>query len=462
MRAILFLLLLSSCTFGPHFRRPCLESPVEFENATCAQMEQEPYILWWEIFDDPLLNNLIACAVDQNFDVAIAEKKILQARGELLATRSVLYPTLITAFNAARYVVSNSFPLLTLATQFNSFNLGFDAFWELDLFGSLRKTAEASKWSMESKIEKKRHVTVTLIAELARAYIELRNFQGQLNASKKKQQLKTNLVELMELKRSQNLANTTEIAGLKQDVLVTKTEISSLEEAISKTMNQIEMMLGQLPGSIHEQLAAPAPVPSVPSIPEVGLPSELLCRRPDVRFAEKKLAQAMASSGAAVANFFPKFDLLGTAGFVASAIRDLFADGSRNSMGTGITYWPLFDAGRSIGAYKTSKAQEAEALCEYAKIVLTSFHDVENALKAYNEEKKRYTYYQEITEKNGVIVQNMSQLSTEGLLAKEEVYKKQLGQVEAEKNQKISQAHLIEDVIAIYKALGGGWEAFCD
>lgn len=461
MKILCILLILTGCALGPRYKRPDVAMPSSFE---CNANTNEPWVCWWRQLGDPLLDSLIERTVACNLDLKKAEAAAQKARGKYIMTQALLWPYINAVFNPARWELSNNFPFVTVAQNFNTFDFAFDATWEIDIFGKNHRLSQSRYAAYEAHVEYSRNVMITLIAEMARTYINLRSYQAQLANARQIENIQNSLLCLVQNKYQQNLASEIDLENAKKEIYKTQASITVLEQAILESVNGIALIVSELPGDLECELCQPMSLPALPDCLPVGLPSDLLCRRPDIREAERKLEAAVAEVGYSVADFFPQFDLTANVGFFSTKFGSLFNNGNQNQIYAGNILFPLFRGGELVGQYKAAKAEQCEALYNYVNVVLTAFHDVDNALTAYRHEKERYTALHEAVNTQQVIGTKVLALEEQGLVAQKELLENQLALIALENDEVQSHAKRVINFISLYKALGGGWspDCFCD
>jgi NodT family efflux transporter outer membrane factor (OMF) lipoprotein len=340
----------------------------------------------------------------------------------------------------------------------NLFKTGFDAVWELDIFGGTRRSIEAAQATLAASIEDRHSVLVTLLGDVAKNYIDLRGLQRRLAVAQANLQAQQDTLDLTKIRFDAGLASDFDVALAEGQVKTTAAQIPTLQTALKQTAYRIDILLGTEPGASSSELAKDAPIPALPPEARVGLPADLLRRRPDIRFAERQLAAATAQVGAATADLYPKFFLLGSIGLQSISASDWLSGPSRFwSIGPTIT-WPVFDAGKIRANIEIRNAQQEQALRLYEKSVLTGFEDVENALVNYGNEQTRYRSLLEATAANRRAVQLANDLYTQGLVPFLDVLVAQRTLYTSESDLAVSEASLASNLVALYKALGGGWE----
>src|SRR6266511_979374 len=461
------LVLLAGCAVGPDYREPKLAVPSGWQEAQQKGVDIRPVEMtrWWATFNDPLLNSLVERAVQSNFDVRIAEARIREARASRAVTASGLWPTLDVSASYSRNRTSeNALALGSLAPQGGGnleqdlFKTGFDASWEIDVFGGVRRAVEAADATIAASVESRRDVLVTLLGDVAKNYIDLRGFQRRLAVARANLKAQQDTLDLTRIRFQAGLTNDLDVAQAEAQVSTTAAQIPTLESSLKQAAYSLDLLLGLTPGALWNELAHETTIPSLPPEVLVGLPSDLLRRRPDIRFAERQLAAATAQIGAAMADLFPKFSLTGVAGLQSISASDWFTGRSRYwSVGPTIS-WPIFDAGRIRANIEIRNAQQEQALNQYEKAMLAAFGDVEKSLVSYSREQVRQRSLAEAVASNRRAVEMANELYVRGLNDFLNVLDTQRSLYAAENDLAQSEATMAANLVALYKALGGGWE----
>lgn len=467
-------LLLSSaaCNVGPDFREPDTRVAESFAGAAAEASRavashptpEPPPEQWWTTFGDPLLNSLVERAVQANPDLLLAAARVREARARRgIASTAGLPMVDVGAAYSRTHTSDNAFdfspaPGVSLGQTTDLYQVGFDAVWELDVFGGARRTLEAADADLAAGIESRRDVLVSLLAEVARNYLELRAAQGQAAIGRENLSAQSETLDLTRIRFQAGLASDLDVARSEAQVQTTAALIPALESAEQQAMHRLAVLLGQEPNALKAELTPIAPIPPAPPTVPVGLPSDLLRRRPDVRRAERELAAATARIGVATAELFPSFTLTGSAGREAVHAGDLDDNDSRAwTIGPGLR-WPLLDWGRIRDAVDVQSAQEEQAFFAYQQVVLTSLREVEDALVGFTKQQQRRDALQAAVTSNRRAVDMANLLYKQGstdflsvLQAQRDLYLTEEALVES--GQRVS-----EQMVALYKALGGGWE----
>lgn len=466
------LLFAVGCTVGPSYQRPDLSMPLTWKEARESGVDTRSAELaqWWTAFNDPLLNSLIERAVQSNLDVRLAEARIREARALQAITAAGAWPTVDVSGSYARNRISKnalSFPSPAGGApsagpggdlEHNLFKTGFDASWEIDLFGGVRRSVEAAEANVDASVEDRRDALVTLLGDVANNYIDLRGLQRRLAVAHASLKSQEEILDLTRVRYRAGLANDLEVAQAEAQVATTAAQIPTLESSLRRAAYRLDVLLGLEPGALSAELSNEALIPALPPEVLVGLPSELLRRRPDIRRAERQLAAATAQIGAATADLFPKFLLTGSGGLQSFSASDWFTSGSRFwSVGPTVR-WPIFDAGRIRANIEVRNAQQEQALRRYEKTVLTALQEVESSLVNYSKEQARHRSLVEAVTANRRAVEVANELYLRGLGDFLNVLDAQRSLLLAESDQAQSEATMASNLVSLYKALGGGWK----
>jgi len=452
---------LSGCLVGPDYKKPQLDMPTNY--AEQPQIKQAR--TWWNSFNDPELNSLLERAVKANTNLLAAESRIRQARAVYTETASQEYPGLTATGAYSRSRPSQNAPSVTGAegpnvASMDNFQAGFDAAWEIDVFGGVRRTIEAAGYNVEASIEDRRDAMVTLLAEVARAYIDLRGFQRQLGITQENIKAQRDTLELTKTKQRAGLSSDLDVAQSEALVYQTESTMPTLETGIRQSAYLIAILLAEEPMALDKELLTSEPIPNsdVPGIP-LGLPSDLLRRRADVRRAERQLAAATANIGVAVAQLYPQFSLTGSLGLQSGNSKDFFSWPSRYwSIGPSVS-WPVLDWGKIQASIKVQNELAEQAFLTYKQAVLNSLQDVDNSLVAYTRERQRQTSLVGAVDANKRAVELSLKLYTKGgLIDFLTVLDAERQLFAAQDALAQSQHDAVADLVSLYKALGGGWE----
>jgi multidrug efflux system outer membrane protein len=467
--AFSLLILLSGCAVGPDFKRPESAVPAQWSAAAppAATMPQtkadEVLARWWTVFDDPVLNDLIERAGAANLDLKLAEARVRQARATKGIAAGGLGPTLDAsgAYQRSRTPL-NARTSTHAGVTTDLYQAGFDAGWEIDIFGGRRRNLEAAEADLQAAVESHRDVMVIVIAEVARDYIQLRAYQQQLVITRQNLAAQQHSAKLTRERFKGGFVSGLDVANADAQTATTAAQIPLLESSARQTIYSLSILLGEPPAALDAELsptgAIPAPGPAVPAVP-IGVPSDLLRRRPDIRQAEAQIHAATARIGVATAELFPKFTIAGSAGFQSINFGSLFDWVNRFwSVGPSVT-WHLFQSGSLRAGVEVQKALQEQEFIIYRQTVLNALQEVENALIASTKEQTHRDALISAVAANRKAVSLAETLYTEGqtdfinvLQAQQSLYSTQDALVQ-------SNAAVSTDLVALYKALGGGWDS---
>ena len=449
----------TGCMVGPDYHRPAVPVPQHWSEAAEATMPAASApSRWWTAFNDPELDSLVDRATAANLDVASAEARIRESRANRTIATAALYPSLDSSGSFTRSIESEHAGARS-SKPTDTYQLGFDASWELDVFGGTRRSIEAARANVEAASFDLGDVVLTLLGDVARNYIDLRGFQRQLDVARKNLASQQDTLELTRARYQGGMASDLDVARAEAQVETTAAGIPTLETSYKDTVHRLGVLLGEAPGALSDELAATRPIPVAGAELPPGLPSDLLRQRPDIRRAERQLAAATANVGVATADLYPKFSLTGSAGLESISASDFFTGGSKLwSFGPTIT-WPVFHGGQIVATIEVRNAQEQQAFLTYRQTILTALEDVENAIVAYTRERsRRETLVAEVAS-NQRAVELATALYSRGLSDFLDVLDAQRNLLQAQNDLAQSETSVSTDLVALHKALGGGWDA---
>jgi outer membrane protein, multidrug efflux system len=467
---LVLLASISGCMVGPTYRPPQVAVPAAWSEGppNGAKARTAAIARWWTTFKEPMLESLIARAIQSNLDLRTAAARVREARALRGVTAADLWPTIDVSGSYTRQRSSeNAFTLPSGAvsgaasgrnlTQ-DLFQTGFDASWEIDLFGGVRRAIEAADADLAASQEALRDTLVSLLAEVARNYVEVRGLQRRLAIAQENITSQQETLALTRARFTAGLTSELDVAQAASQLATTQSQVPTLETSLKQGLHRLGVLLGQEPGALLTELSTAAPIPTAPPDVPVGLPAELLRRRPDVRQAERQVAAATARIGVAVADLFPKLSSTGTLGLESVKLADLATAGSRFwAIGPTLS-WPIFDAGRIRANIAVQDARTDQQLTTYEQTVLTALEEVENALVAYSREQVRHARLADAVEANRRAVALSNELYLRGLGDFLNVLDSQRALFASESDLAQSEATVSTNLVALYKALGGGWE----
>jgi NodT family efflux transporter outer membrane factor (OMF) lipoprotein len=453
---------LSGCTVGPDYKRPDSPTPqgwAGLDGTTAASQpngEAPDLTTWWAQFNDPLLTSLIERADAGNLSIAQAQERIRQARAARTVAASGLYPS-VSADAAATRTRSNITG--TQSSTTNLFRAGFDATWEIDIFGGTRRGVEAAASQIESAYFDRQSTLVTVNAEVAAAYFTLRGAQRQLAVARENLAAQQQTLQVTQERFDAGFVTTLDVANAKAQVGQTASQIPTYDALVHSSAYAISVLLGQMPEELLAELTPDQALPKMPGAVPVGLPSDLLLRRPDIRKADADLHTATANIGVAVADQYPKFSLTGSFGTQGGTVASLGTVANRFwSIGPAVSV-PLFTGGRVQGNIEQARAIADQSTLAYRATVLTALQDVETSLINFTREQQRREALAESEAASEQAVATATDLYSAGktdflnvLTAQGQLYVTQTALAQSE-------TAVGTDLIALYKALGGGWTA---
>lgn len=469
---------------------------------------------WWTVFNDPELDRLIERAVKGNLDLQQAQSRVRQARYQEMIAGADFYPTVNVdgGYNHARGSKNVIIPPGAFGSSFSSgsapasaapqgrimpldqtaggnlnsqggstggaiagpesplgqgglpgvttdvYQVGFDASWEIDVFGGTRRGVEAASADTAAAIEDQRSVMVSLLAEVARNYVELRGYQRQLVIAQQNLAIQQDTLELTKSKYQSGFVTDLDVVRQEDQVARTTAQIAPLEAQIDQSIHDLGILLGQDPNSLMAELSKNQPIPPVPGLVPVGIPSELLRRRPDIRRAERQIAAATARIGVATADLFPKFTITGLLGLDSTKPKNLFNYSSYYySLVPGVS-WPIFDAGRIQNNIHVQNELERQAVLAYEQTVLEALKEVEDSLATYRtEQARRLALIDSVTASRQALHLAREQYQ-QGVIDFLTVLDTERSLLDAENALAQSDLSVSDDLVSLYKALGGGWE----
>jgi outer membrane protein, multidrug efflux system len=418
---------------------------------------------WWMAFNDPNLNALIGQAATANHDLRLATARFWEARARRAAAGAGEYPDINLGAGYSRNRASrnawpyNAFDVPGFPWEANTYRIGFDASWEIDVFGAVRRGVEAANADLEASVEDRRAVLVSVMAEVTRNYIELRGLQQQLEIAERNLQAQRQTLELTMEQARKGVATQLDVSRAAAQVSTTEAGLPQLRNLQWHAMHRIALLVGQQPGSLVDTLSPIKPVPTPPAKIATDVPSELLRRRPDIRRAERELAAATARVGVATADLYPRFSLTGSFGFESSdAARLLNSDSKSFGFGPSV-HLPLFDAGSLRAIVDVRDAQQQQALVRYEQTVLRALGEVHDALTAFVTEQDRRTSLQAAVKANTDSAQLAEGLYRQGMTDFTSVLDAQRQLYRSQEELLQSETNVATSLVALYKALGGGW-----
>ncbi len=469
----LFLALLPGCTswseyihngfkVGPNYRRPAAPVAEQWIDATDPAVSSSPAndAAWWQTFNDPTLNELVQVAYQQNLSLRVAGLRILEARAQLGIAVGGLFPQsqeasggytrIGTSKNGRQGAFGNRF--------YDDWNVGTSLGWELDFWGRFRRAIEAADANLDASIENYDDVLVLLLAEVAQRYIEIRTTEQRLEYAHKNVEIQKGSLRLADLKFRNGVTTRLDVTQGQSNLSQTEALIPPLEAAHRQATNQLCILLGIPPRKLEDVLHGPGKIPSAPAQVALGIPAELLRRRPDIRRAEREVAQQSAQIGIAQSELYPHFSITGSIALDATKFADLFDAGSfAGSVGPSFR-WNILNYGRLVNNVRAQDARFQQLVVQYQQAVLQANAEAENAVVAFLKDQQQVKYLAESTtaaEQSVGLVQaqyDAGHSDFNRVLTVQQTLTQQQDQLA------IAQGLVARDLVQLYKALGGGWQ----
>lgn len=472
---------LAGCAVGPDYEAPKPQLPGGYHLMDAQQASKTApgavNTRWWQTFNDPQLNSLIDRAVEGNLTLQQAVLRIAGARQELAQARGGLFPSLNGSAKVTRQQLGlegllkangatdqldseTASQLSSLDQPVTLYQGSFDASWELDLWGKVRRQVELADAQTQAAIEQRNDALVSLEAEVARAYLQLRGAQATVATLEQQIAVAQQSWELTQSQQRNGLAPLTDVENARAQLSSLQAQLPQYQSQARQAMNGLAVLLGKTPGALDNELFTPKAMPALPQVVPVGIPATLARRRPDIRQAEATLHAQTANIGVSVAQLFPSLSLTGQLGVRNTDISYLDNWSSHfYSVGPSLSI-PIFQGGRLVSSVKLARAQQASAALDYRQTVLTALQDVENALVSYRADQARVTALDETTGSLQRAFDLASDSYRQGISTFIDVLdaQRQLAQAQEQATQARMQSAL--DLVALYKALGGGWETY--
>jgi outer membrane protein, multidrug efflux system len=452
-------LLLSGCLVGPNYHRPTVDAPAAYRTASDGESVISSPSLgdeqWGDVFQDPVLQQLIRTALQENYDVRIAANRVLQAQAQLSITRANQFPMVsagVQPFSERNPKISSSFP----SYEANAGEVDLSVVWNLDFWGKYRRETEAARASLLASQWGHRAVLTSVVSSVAADYFALLELDLELDVSKKTLAARQNSLHLTNVLANHGSASTLDVRQSEQLVYTAAETIPDLERQITQEENALSILLGRNPGPLPRGRPL-TEQPNPPSIP-AGLPSELLERRPDIREAEANLVAANAEIGVAKAAYFPSISLTGTAGYESFALNNLFTHSQRMWNGAASLTQPIFAGGAIRSGVRLAEAQEQEILLTYQQTIKNAFQEVSNSLVAcqkgreFREQQELLSAAAEDVDRlSKVLYQHGGASFLQVLTSETNAFSAALNLAQARFNERLA-------LVQLYDALGGGWE----
>lgn len=457
---LLTAILLAGCAaVGPDYAAPERATPATWRGAAAAKVAVMPtaptdLANWWRQLDDPTLTGLIEQALQTSLDLRTAQAKLREARARRALAGAELFPTVSGSAAGQRVKASGESGGGGTA---NRFSAGFDASWELDIFGGLRRSVEAAQADLEASEASLRDVQVSLAAEAAINYVELRASQAALDIARANAASQAETLQLTQWRAQAGLTSTLDVEQARANLEQTQAQIPSLETSRAEAEQRLAILLGQPPGALAERLAQPGGIPRIPARVTVGIPADTLRQRPDVGVAERRLAAETARIGVAEAQAYPNFSLGGSLSLEALTVGALSSGDAVAGSVLGSLAAPIFNAGRIRQQVNIQTAVQEQAWVNYEATVLNALGEVENALVALANTRQRQNHLREAVDAARLAARLARHRYSAGLSDFQTVLDTERTVLTVEDKLVLSEADGVKTLIQLYKALGGGW-----
>ncbi len=463
----------NGCKLGPNFQEPPAAVAPAWIDAADPSLVRKPLLVdaWWSLFHDSVLNSLIETAYQQNRDLRTAATRVLEAQAQRNIAAGNLFPQSQGALGA--YVHAqlsknlNIFgnPQLPFATtgftptNFNIWATGFNASWELDFWGRIRRTIESSNAEWDASVEAYRDALVTLLGEVATNYVQIRTFGQRIAYARRNVEIQRDSLRLAEARLQDGKTSSLDVKQARSSLAQTEASIPPLVIGQRQANNRLCVLLGLPPQDLTQCLHETA-IPAAPPIVAVGIPAELLQRRPDVRRALREAAAQSAQIGVAEADFYPQIGVTGFLGYTASDLRRLFAENSYTGIILPNFQWKILNYGRIRNNVRTQQARFHERIYQYQQAVLTAGREVEDALVAFVQYQLQARSLEESVKEAEDSVELVQAQYKGGLVDFNRVFTTQLQLVTQQDQLAAARGNITLSLISVYRALGGGWQAF--
>ena len=461
-------LLLAACMVGPDYRKPDIVLPKNWISYLDKQNEKDNVAIeqtWWENFHDPILNQLITKAAGSNLDIKIAEARIAEARALRDSAEALLFPVGEAMASGNRQANQIGFPSGVPASfsgalkkPFNIFKTGFDASWELDLFGGHRREAESARDELEASVISSEDVLISTLAEIANTYVDIRQYQSQLNLALETIESDKKTTEIIKQVFEEGKTAGLDVSRTEAQQHQDQTQIPFYSNLLAQAEFSMDILLGEQPGVAHRLVNPVSALPVSDKKLVLAAPAYVIAQRPDVRNAERKLASATAQQGVAVAKFFPDISLVGFIGLFNTNAANLLNVSSKSwSMGASVL-WPILSYGSLSANLDVADAKQQEALVKYKMTIISALSDVERSFHAYIEHERYSQSLEKATAENLHVYEIALKRYEEGLASYLEVLDSQRRLYASQNQLTLANAQTSRNLIAVYKSLGGGWK----
>jgi NodT family efflux transporter outer membrane factor (OMF) lipoprotein len=457
---------LLGCTVGPDYEKPQTSLPENWKSAdntmpnaandAQAAIEQA----WWRNFNDPVLSRLIEKSLAGNYDLKIAEARIAEARASRAAADATLWPQ--GDFKGAVTREANQLPvpvtLPGIAKPFDIYQTGFDASWELDLFGGNKRAEEAATYSLQASEASFSDVRVSLLAEVARTYVDIRQYQAQLKIAGDTVAADQNTLSIAKQRADAGTAPGLDVTQAEAQLEQARAGISTYRSQLAQAEYSMDLLLGAPPGAAQSIIGDARPIPAANQQLVLAAPAAVIDNRPDIHMAERKLAAATAQQGVATAQFYPDISLSGFFGLLTTNGGNLFTSASKSWLMGSSVMWPILSYGKLEANLESADASQKEALATYQKTVIAALSDVEKSVTAYTQQEQFETSFAKSVGKNRHASVIAKQRYKEGMTSFLEALDADRTLYASELQLAQADGDAARDLISVYKSLGGGWK----
>jgi len=462
---------LSACTVGPDYAGAPQVAP---DAAHASNFVRTPAVgivstrapsQWWLSLNDPQLNVLIDAALAHNPDVHAAQARLREARAQLQHQKANGMPNASFDAAALRMREPNLSSLSSSQGSSSSsgggplqlYTAGFDATWEIDLFGGTRRAVEAATAEADAVDADLADTQVSLAAEVAQAYVDLRDEQQRLTLAQRSAEIEQQMLTLTQQRRAHGTAADVDVERLTTQVENTRSTLTPLDEQVAESLDQLAVLTGKAPGALDQALSAQRQLPALPASVAIGDPASMLQQRPDIRAAERRLASSNAQIGEHKADFFPKVTLFGDIGYTAADPGHLVRKNNFSWIGAPYLQWNILDFGRTLSSVHSAEASRDEADAKYTHTVLAALQDANTSLSRYGHQREHLATLQQVQASADRSATLMRQRYTAGTSSLIDLLDTQRTQFSAQQNVVSGQAELLKDFVSLQKSLGLGW-----
>ncbi|MCB2190108.1 MAG: efflux transporter outer membrane subunit [Deltaproteobacteria bacterium] len=461
-------LTLAGCvTVGPNYQEPPAPkadvsdvNDASTQKGRRASITKQDLVSWWTVFNDPLLSALIQEALSGNLDVRQAKAKVREARAQLVISRAGLFPAVDAggSYQQARSITSYNADDEGVRTENTYYNAGFDASWEIDIFGGTRRAVEAAKADIQAQQASLESVWVSMAAEVAQTYAAIRSYQQRLKVAENNLRAQADTLDILETRLRAGLSDELDVQQARYNLENSRSTIPRLKSGLEISLNALAVLVGKMPGKLQKRLEKSTPIPVAPFDVVLKIPADTLRQRPDIRRAERALAAQSARIGEATAELYPKFYLIGSIGLESMKSAKLFnAESNVWSILPTVT-WPLFRAGSIRANIEVQNAKQEQMAAQYDKAVLVAVKEIRNSLTTFNQEQQRLAALTAAVDAAQKAADIAQQKYRHGLVNFNDVLDAQRSLFSYDDQRITSQEAITNDIISLYKALGGGWQ----